>query len=1047
MEFKFRLTSSNPDLKRIGSLGTVCLLSTSNWVRIFPRLGGFLIVFFDCLFVKDVVSWTSMISGYIRVGKPRNSIRLFSEMLDFGVEPNGFTLSALIKACSEIGDVNIGRCFLLGLVLISAIGFGLLLRPGHSLLLRLGHSLLLRLGHSLLLRLGHSLLLRSGHSLLLRLGHGLLLRLGESWSLIAAKSWSSFEDGESAALAVQSGNRGKKSDGRSGWSNGSSSSSRGKGVQCYYCKEFGHVKRDCPLRKDKGKKCDDASSCNSLVVADDGDCLTVSEGINTSSHDEWILDSGCTMHVCSKKEFFDTFQERDGGSLFLGDGTPCKIQGVGNVKIKMFDGAVRTLGGVVYIPKLRRNLISLSRMDSNGCKYFAGGGAMKITRGGKVLLMKGEKCEGLYRLIGKTVYTTKVWKRCAQGSGYPRCESFAAKTKLCFQVADGSIGFGLLLRPVMSSIAVGCIVFYCGWVIVFYWRPGHSLSIAAGSWSSITAGSWSSIAAGSWSLIAVGESWSLIAAKSSFEDGESAALAVQSGNRGKKSDGRSGWSNGSSSSSRGKGVQCYYCKEFGHVKRDCPLRKDKGKKCDDASSCNSLVEFFDTFQERDGGSLFLGDGTPCKIQGVGNVKIKMFDGAVRTLGGVVYIPKLRRNLISLSRMDSNGCKYFAGGGAMKITRGGKVLMKGEKCEGLYRLIGKTVYTTKVWKRCGTRKWVPKVFDELLEPDAICWTSVISALTRNDSFEDALGFFYSMQRIYGLSPDEFTFGTVLMACGNLGWLRQEIRFLVVHCSGDTVKGVTLTLLLSFSGNWMRSISIASEQFFEPVQVWQLLDGKEVHCPYLRRGGWSDVIVESALVDLYAKCGCIDFAYRIFVQMPVRNLITWNSMICGFAQNGQAGEALRMFDEMVKEGINPDYISFIGVLFACSHTGLVDQGRGHFTSMTEQYGIKAGIEHYNCMVDLLGCSGQIEEAEYLINSAEFKDDSSLWAALLGACSTGTNSVVAERIAKKMMELEPDYHLSYVLLANVYRAVGRWSDALKIWRLMQGRGVKKMLGKNWI
>ena len=111
------------------------------------------------------------------------------------------------------------------------------------------------------------------------------------------------------------------------------------------------------------------------------------------------------------------------------------------------------------------------------------------------------------------------------------------------------------------------------------------------------------------------------------------------------------------------------------------------------------------------------------------------------------------------------------------------------------------------------------------------------------------------------------------------------------------------------------------------------------------------------------------------------------------------------------------------------------------------IKAGIEHYNCMVDLLGRSGKIEEAEHLINSAEFKDDASLWAALLGACSTSTNSVVAERIAKKMMELEPDYHLSYVLLANVYRAVGRWSDALKIWRLMQGRGVKKMPGKSWI
>lgn len=170
-----------------------------------------------------------------------------------------------------------------------------------------------------------------------------------------------------------------------------------------------------------------------------------------------------------------------------------------------------------------------------------------------------------------------------------------------------------------------------------------------------------------------------------------------------------------------------------------------------------------------------------------------------------------------------------------------------------------------------------------------------------------------------------------------------------------------------------------------------------------------------------------------------------MICGFAQNGRGEEALNMFDEMVKEGIRPDYITFVGVLFACSHTGLADQGREHFASMTEQYRIKPGIEHYNCMVDLLGRAGEIEEAENLIESTEFREDSSLWAALLGACSTSTN--FAERIAKKMMELKPDYHLSYVLLANVYRAVGRWNDALTIWRLMQHKGVKKMPGKSWI
>lgn len=387
----------------------------------------------------------------------------------------------------------------------------------------------------------------------------------------------------------------------------------------------------------------------------------------------------------------------------------------------------------------------------------------------------------------------------------------------------------------------------------------------------------------------------------------------------------------------------------------------------------------------------------------------------------------------------------------------------------------------------------QLFDELLEPDAICWTSVISAFTRNDLYEEALGFFYSMQRTYRLSPDGFTFGTVLTACGNLGRLRQgeEVHAKVIaHGLGGNVvvesslvdmygkcgavdksqlvfdrmsrrNSVSWSALLGVycqNGDFEMVINLFREM--EEVDLYSfgtviracaglaaVTQGKEVHCQYVRKGGWRDVIVESALVDLYAKCGCIDFAYRIFEQMPSKNLITWNSMIRGFAQNGQGGIALQIFEEMIKEGIKPDYISFIGVLFACSHTGLVDQGRHYFALMTEQYGIKPGIEHYNCMVDLLGRTGLLEEAENLIENADCRNDSSLWQVLLGACTTCTNSATAERIAKKMMELEPRHHLSYVLLANVYRAVGRWDDALKIRKLMKNRQVKKMPGQSWI
>ncbi|PQM39103.1 pentatricopeptide repeat-containing protein [Prunus yedoensis var. nudiflora] len=292
-------------------------------------------------------------------------------------------------------------------------------------------------------------------------------------------------------------------------------------------------------------------------------------------------------------------------------------------------------------------------------------------------------------------------------------------------------------------------------------------------------------------------------------------------------------------------------------------------------------------------------------------------------------------------------------------------------------------------------------DELTEPGAICWTSVISAFTRSDLFEEALGFFYLMHRYHGLSPDGFTFGTVLTACGNLGRLRQgremHAKVITHGLRGNVVVESSLVDMYgkcgsveyaqrvfdripkknSVSCSALLGVYCQTGDFESVIKHFREMEeadlysfgtvlracaglaavqqGKEVHCQYVRRCGWRDVIVESALVNLYAKCGCIDFARRVFTQMPVRNLITWNSMICGFAQNG--------------------------------------------------------------------------------------------GVLLGASTTCSNSTTAERIAKKMIELQPDYHLSYVLLANVYRSVGRWDDALEIGRIMQDRGVKKTPGKSWI
>ncbi|KAE8668180.1 Pentatricopeptide repeat (PPR) superfamily protein [Hibiscus syriacus] len=319
----------------------------------------------------------------------------------------------------------------------------------------------------------------------------------------------------------------------------------------------------------------------------------------------------------------------------------------------------------------------------------------------------------------------------------------------------------------------------------------------------------------------------------------------------------------------------------------------------------------------------------------------------------------------------------------------------------------------------------QLFGELPDPDAICLTSIISALTRNVMHAEALRFFYFMRRNHG-----FTFGTVLTACGNLGRSRQGKQ---VHAKVP-MDFVEMRLLRAVFSTCTESVDYGSV-----IRVFREMDesdiysfgtifrtcagmgavrqGKEVHCQYVRRGSWRDV-VEPALVNLYAKCGCIDFTHRIFVQIVVTSF-------------------------------SPDFLGQF-VAFVDSwlpHSGLVDQGRHYFNLMTGEYGIKPGIEHYNCMVDLLGRAGLLKEAENLIETAWCRDDSSVWAVLLGSCTTSASSSTAEWIGRKMIERDPDNHMNYVLLANAYRAVGRWNDAIKVRKLMEDRGVKKIKGTSWV
>ncbi|KAL3523163.1 hypothetical protein ACH5RR_015997 [Cinchona calisaya] len=231
------------------------------------------------------------------------------------------------------------------------------------------------------------------------------------------------------------------------------------------------------------------------------------------------------------------------------------------------------------------------------------------------------------------------------------------------------------------------------------------------------------------------------------------------------------------------------------------------------------------------------------------------------------------------------------------------------------------------------------------------------------------------------------------------------------------------------------------------------GKEIHAYSIRNALASDVTVGSALVDMYAKCGCLYLARRVFDGMPTRNLISWNVIIMAYGMHGKGKEALELFNAMVIDGsrngeVKPNEVTFIGIFAACSHSGMVDEGRQLFYKMKEDYGIEPTADHYACVVDLLGRAGQLDEAHQLIHSMPpHYDKIGAWSSLLGACRVHQNVELAEISANNLIQLEPVVASHYVLLSNIYSSAGLWEKANKVRKNMKEKGVRKEPGCSWI
>ncbi|XP_065848197.1 pentatricopeptide repeat-containing protein At2g33680-like [Euphorbia lathyris] len=301
----------------------------------------------------------------------------------------------------------------------------------------------------------------------------------------------------------------------------------------------------------------------------------------------------------------------------------------------------------------------------------------------------------------------------------------------------------------------------------------------------------------------------------------------------------------------------------------------------------------------------------------------------------------------------------------------------------------------MYAKCGCTEHARKGFEYLRVADIVVWTSMIAGYVQNGESEEALNLYGRMQ-MEGVLPNELTMACVIKACSDIAALEQ---------------------------------------------------GRQIHGHMIKYGLTLEVPIGSALSTFYAKCGSLEEGNHVFSRMPERDVLSWNAMISGLSQNGHGIEALDLFEEMRVEGTKPDSVTFLNVLSACSHMGMVERGWMYFNAMFDEFGILPRVEHYGCMVDLLSRAGKLNEAKEFIESVTIDHGLCLWSILLSACRNYRSYELGAYAGEKLMELGSEESSAYVLLASIYSALGRAEDVKRVRSMMRIRGVSKEPGCSWI
>lgn len=320
--------------------------------------------------------------------------------------------------------------------------------------------------------------------------------------------------------------------------------------------------------------------------------------------------------------------------------------------------------------------------------------------------------------------------------------------------------------------------------------------------------------------------------------------------------------------------------------------------------------------------------------------------------------------------------------------------------------------------------------ESVPPNVVSWNSVILGFIRNSQLNEAKEFFSQMQ-LLGVHPNLITWTTLITGLAHDGFHDEALQFfLEMQESGIKPNTVSISSALSACTN-----------------VTSLQHGRAIHGYAIRHGLGSQISVSTALVDVYAKCGCLSRAKRVFDHVSSNELPVYNAMISAYALHGQAGEALAVYKNLKEARIEPDVITFTSVLSACSHTGLVNEGLEIFIEMVSKHHLSPSMEHYGCVVSLLSRSGRLDEAFRLILTMPYEPDAHIIGPLIAKCREHNEIELVEHLSKYLLELEPDNSGNYVAISNAYAAAGRWDDVSEIRDLMKEKGLKKSPGCSWI